>query len=130
MKTIIILSLSLLLTLSFNSTANERPIVSQAQLVSMQQATSNSGFLLLDVRSSEEYAQGHIKGAVNISHKDIADKLATIADYKDKEVIVYCRSGRRAGLAEEILAANGFNKVKHLSGDMNAWYQADLPVEK
>lgn len=87
-----------------------------------------SDVVLLDVRSAQEFEQGHIAGAINISHTDIEAKLNELAPFKDKTIVVYCRSGRRAGIAEDILAKNGFNKLRHLTGDMNGWLAADLPV--
>ena len=47
---------------------------------------------------------------------------------KIKTVVVYCRSGRRAGIAEALLAEQGFSRLRHLSGDMNAWKKAHLPT--
>ncbi|KGJ99320.1 rhodanese-like domain-containing protein [Thalassotalea sp. ND16A] len=100
--------------------------VEQQQLLSMQQ--TNEQWLLLDVRSDEEYQAGYIEGAVNISHLQLGDKMSSIAQYKDKNIIVYCRSGRRAGIAIKLLQDSGFHKVSHLSGDMNGWQAANLPT--
>ncbi len=48
---------------------------------------------------------------------------------KDDEIILYCHSGRRAGLAAETLAANGYTKLAHLEGDMRGWQKAGRPVQ-
>lgn len=129
-KTLISIAAVTLLLTSSAVAAKERVDVSQDKLIAMQKAKASDSFLLLDVRSAEEFAAGHIKGAMNISHQDVAANLSKIIGYKDKPVIVYCRSGRRAGIAEELLIANGFTKVKHLAGDMNGWQTENLPVEK
>ncbi|MGB1199508.1 MAG: rhodanese-like domain-containing protein [Thalassotalea sp.] len=127
MKQFFTLILSLIL-LSSAVMAAETPQLSQQQLLSMQSAKATSAFVVLDVRSAEEYAQQHISGAINISHTDLADKLAILNQYKEATVVVYCRSGRRAAFAENILMSNGFNNVKHLTGDMNGWLAAELPT--
>lgn len=118
------------LTCSFFITAalaNETPQISQQEfLASLEQPNHN--IVLLDVRSEEEYNKGHIAGAINISHDTIEDNLAALSQYKNSKVVVYCRSGRRAGLAEAVLTSNGFTNVIHLTGDMNAWLDAKLPA--
>lgn len=100
--------------------------VSQQQLLDMK--SNNEHFLLLDVRSAEEFAASHIPGAVNISHTDLVNNLNNVFIYKDKNIVVYCRSGRRAGIAIDILKENSFRHVNHLTGDMNAWQAAGLTV--
>lgn len=71
---------------------------------------------LIDVRTVDEYAQGHIPGALNMPHQDIA-ALITHADIdKDTPIQLYCKSGRRAALAEESLRALGYQHVDNLGG--------------
>ena len=82
---------------------------------------------VLDVRAPEEFVTGHVPGAVNIPYDQVAARLAEVP--KDKDVVLYCRSGRRAGMAAEALAANGYTRLKHLEGDMTAWIERGRPVE-
>lgn len=79
--------------------------------------------LVLDVRTPEEYAAGHLPGARLIPHDQLATRLAELAAARDKdrEVIVYCRSGRRAALAIDTLKRAGFSRVGHLQGDYQGW---------
>ena len=100
--------------------------LSQEALLEMQ-AKKDAPFLLLDVRTPDEFAAGHIPGAVNIPHDQVAARLGEIP--KDDEVVLYCRSGRRAGLAAEVLASRGYTKLAHLKGDMQGWQDAGRPVE-
>ncbi len=86
--------------------------------------------MILDVRTADEFAEGHVPGAINISHDELADRLAEVEAAKEAGVIVYCRSGRRAGIAEELLLGQGFSNVQHLEGDMLAWLEANRPTEK
>jgi len=114
--------------LSISTLAADTVKMSQQQLLSLMNAPSSPEFVVLDVRTKKEFDQGHIAGAINISHDKIQENLAKLARYKDKTVVVHCRSGRRAGVAEEILANSGFNKLRHLDGDMNGWNSANLPT--
>ncbi len=93
------------------------PTVTGAQaqeLVQKQQA------LLLDVRSPEEFAEGHLEKAVNIPVQQLESKLSTLADKKDQPIVVYCRSGRRSANAKTMLEKAGFTKVADL-GAMSNW---------
>jgi phage shock protein E len=96
----------------------------------MQQAQNNRGMLLIDVRTPGEFSAGHVPGAINIPHTELAKRLDEIRPYHDKGVILYCESGRRAGMAEGILRDAGLDNIRHLEGDMAAWRQSGLPVEK
>ncbi len=82
------------------------------------------------MRTAAEYAEGHVPGAINISHDELAERLAEIDSARDLEVVVYCHSGRRAGIAEALLAEQGFSNLEHLEGDMQAWMAAGRLTEK
>lgn len=85
---------------------------------------------LLDVRTPEEYAQGHIAGASNINVFDPEfAREAKESLQKSRPVAVYCRSGKRSADAARILSSEGF-KVTNLEGGILAWIKADEPVEK
>jgi rhodanese-related sulfurtransferase len=92
------------------------------------QAQHPDHLFLLDVRTPQEYAEGHIAGAVNVPHDQLATRLAEVP--KDKDVVLYCRSGRRAGIAADVLAAKGYTRLSHLEGDMIAWTEKGRPVVK
>ncbi len=113
---------------SFTAFATTTYEISQTQLISLQQAAKAQKFILLDVRSTEEFNQGHIPGAINISHDKIIDNLSMLTAYKNTEIIIYCRSGRRAGVAADLLAEHGFMQLSHLTGDMNGWQAHDRPI--
>lgn len=92
-------------------------------------ATSAGSPLLLDVRTAEEYAAGHLPGAYNLPHDQLPQRLAELGEARDREVIVYCRSGRRAELALEVLQRAGFQRLGHLQGDYLGWTEEGWPVE-
>ena len=107
--------------------AGETQQMSQQELLEALKVANNN-IVLLDVRSEDEYNHGHVAGAINISHNAVEENLKQLAQYKNSTVVVYCRSGRRAGIAENILSENGFSNLHHLTGDMNGWLEAKLPV--
>ncbi len=85
---------------------------------------------VIDVRTPQEYAEGHIKGAQNIDiYNPEFDKLIGQLP-KDKTYCVYCRSGRRSMMAAQKMAQMGFKKVYNLQGGIIAWQQSGNPVEK
>lgn len=83
---------------------------------------------LLDVRTPEEFAEGHVPGAKNIPVADIAERAAEVP--KDRPVVVYCRSGARVKRANAILRERGYTNLVEMEGSMLAWDAAQLPVEK
>lgn len=103
--------------------------ISQAEL--MQRIKAGHAGLILDVRSPQEYAEGHIPGAINIPHDQLSSRVAEIGSYKDKEIVLYCASGGRVGVAAKTLQPAGFSKLLHLDGDMNGWRSnSSLPIKK
>jgi len=70
----------------------------------------------IDVRSAEEYANGHVSSAVNIPYTEILARIGEVTEDKDALIYVYCRSGRRSGIARETLEENGFSNVINLGG--------------
>jgi rhodanese-related sulfurtransferase len=101
--------------------------LSQAAFLERVAAGADQPYVL-DVRTPDEFAAGHVPGAVNIPHDQLAKRLAEVP--KDRDVVLYCRSGRRAELAGEVLAGNGYSRLQHLEGDIVAWVDNGRPVEK
>ena len=104
------------------------PPISQTQLLAKLDA-KGADVIVLDVRTPAEFAAGHVPGAHNISHDQLAAKLPELQAWRDKELVLYCRSGRRSALAEETLRAAGFTRLLHLEGDYLAWEAEKRPVE-
>lgn len=100
--------------------------------VSVQQANgmSQQGALLLDVREESEYAALHAPQAKLMPLGDVSSRLKEIDAYKDKPVVVVCRSGRRSAKAVAILKEAGFTQVSNVQGGMIAWEQAGLATIK
>ncbi|WP_457596709.1 rhodanese-like domain-containing protein [Hydrogenimonas sp.] len=86
---------------------------------------------ILDVRTPEEYAAGHLRGARLVPVQRLERALAEgeLAPLRDKRLLVYCRSGVRSVRASRILSAHDYRPV-NLAGGINAWKEAGLPVER
>ena len=85
--------------------------------------------IILDVRTAEEYREGHIHGSINIDHGSIASHASELKKY-DK-VYIHCKMGGRAAKAfESLLSAGLTNLVCVSDGGMQAWIEAGYPVEK
>ena len=83
---------------------------------------------VLDVRTQEEFAEGHVPHAANIPVQELATRLAEVP--KDRDVVVYCHSGARAARAATLLLEKGYTRVNEMQGSMMAWEAAALPIEK
>ncbi|MEM9804494.1 MAG: rhodanese-like domain-containing protein [Cyanobacteria bacterium P01_D01_bin.56] len=101
--------------------------ISQQELVS--QIEAGTAPLILDVRTAEEYASGHIPGAINIHFREIDERLAELNLSDGQPVVVYCERGIRASIAEQTLEAAGIENILHLEGDISQWRRSDLPLE-
>ena len=77
--------------------------------------------LLLDVRTPEEFAAGHVPGATLVPVQELEARLGELAAYQQRGVVTYCERGPRAAKAAELLRANGFANVRQLEGSMQRW---------
>ena len=102
------------------------PTIAPADLLAV--LDGENGPVVLDVRTPEEYAAGHIEGAINIPHDQIASRLASLDSYRDRDIVVYCRTGRRAGIVQQALRDEGFGSVQDLEGHMVYWKAHELPL--
>lgn len=109
-------------------------LASTAQAGDIDQAAAltqlaKPGTLLIDVRSADEFASGALRGAHNISHEQIAEQISRLAPDKSAPIVLYCRSGRRSGLAQDALQALGYQQVINAGGidSLKAAQQAKSP---
>lgn len=116
-----------LLALAMTGTAHAASTVSPEQVAQQIQDPRTAPFLL-DVRTPEEFAEGHVPGARNIPVAEIEARAAEVP--KDRPVVVYCRSGARVKRANAILRERGYANLVEMEGSMLAWDAAGLPVEK
>ena len=86
---------------------------------------NEEGYIILDVRTQEEYDQGHIPGAIVISHEEIAEKAEDVLTDKDQLILIYCRSGRRSKIATEALVELGYTNIKEFGGIIDWPYEVE-----
>lgn len=96
----------------------------------IKQIQNEKLLIIIDVRTEDEYTQGHIKGAINIPYDQLRQYQDKIMAYKDQQVILYCRSGSRAEIAASTLQELGFTKLIDLNGHMILWEQLGYPLVK
>jgi len=135
MKTITF-KVALLLVLSFNfiscaqSTSAKKS--DKVSLIAPQELKEKLGedIQLIDVRTPQEFAEGHLKGAILIDYtqSDFMNKMSKLD--KSKDLYIYCRSGNRSGKASRKLKSMGFPKVYDLKGGILNWNQNNMKVVK
>ena len=84
---------------------------------------SESGYIIIDARTQEEYDQGHIPGAILIPEYEIAERAEKEFPDKSQLILVYCRSGRRSKIAAEELVKLGYTNVKEFGGIIDWEYE-------
>lgn len=84
--------------------------------------------LVLDVRDTNEFSAGHLPQARHIALTQLDTRVSELAKYKDKPLIVYCAAGHRSSTACAKLRKQGFGRVHNLTGGINAWRDAGLPL--
>lgn len=135
-KTLLLLSAGILAFSSCDSkkektettTSSEVTRVSVINLNAVEFQEKSTNGILIDVRTSEEIAEGKIAGSLELdyflpSFQSKVDELS-----KDEEIYIYCAVGARSREAAEMLIQQGFTKVYHLSGGIQAWAQKGLPI--
>ena len=86
---------------------------------------TQEGYILLDVRTQEEYDQGHIPGAILIPDTEVEARAEKVLTDKDQLLLVYCRSGRRSKLASEILVELGYTNIMEFGGIIDWPYEVE-----
>lgn len=113
--------------LYLNSTPGKATAEKIPANISVEEAAQRfeAGAFLLDVRTIEEWNEGHIDGAVLIPLNELDARVSEIPT--DQDVLIICRSGNRSSSARDILRGYGLNRTTSIMGGMNAWIAAGLP---
>ncbi len=104
----------------------KRPAITYEQIApeeAVSYMVNDNESIILDVRTEEEFANGHIKGAVLIPHEEIEAKAESMIADKERLILVYCRSGRRSKIAAEKLVELGYSNVKEFGGIIDWNYE-------
>ena len=86
---------------------------------------TEEGYIILDVRTQDEFDETHIPGAILIPHDEITEKAEDLLTDKDQLILVYCRSGRRSKLAAEALVELGYTNIKEFGGIIDWPYETE-----
>ncbi len=119
---------TLVATATFAQGPDSTKIVSISAVELHERRESEAAPVVIDVRTPDEYASGHIPGAVNVPFDQVAQRIAEID--APHGVALYCMVGPRARKGESALLAAGYEKIFHLEGGLAAWQAADLPIER
>ena len=94
--------------------------------VSYQSPDTGESMLVIDVRTKQEYSSGHIKGAINISYNEIANKIENYTSDKNQKILLYCLSGSRSGVALSTLKKEGYTNVENIGSfdDAKAYFKS------
>jgi rhodanese-related sulfurtransferase len=107
-----------------------QPRGKRASALQVTQLINRGKTTVVDVRSAEEFAKGHLRDAKNIPLADLSTRIGELDKAKARSVVVVCQSGARSDKAARQLAAAGFGDVVSLDGGLSAWQAAGLPVAK
>ena len=86
---------------------------------------SEEDYIILDVRTQDEFDESRIPGAILIPHDEITEKAEDLLTDKDQLILVYCRSGRRSKLAAEALVELGYTNIKEFGGIIDWPYEVE-----
>jgi rhodanese-related sulfurtransferase len=115
-----------LLTMIIYSFLKSNYDISPQQVVLLM--SHEAGSLVVDVRENNEYQESHIKDSLHIPLGELNSRIAELKKYKDKNIIMGCRSGSRSARACGMLKKKGFLKVHNLQGGVIAWEKDNLPM--
>ena len=99
-----------------------------AQLI--EENRNNPDFIILDVRTPEEYSDGHIENALNLDVKSESFTEQAVKLDKGKTYLLHCRSGSRSEMAVKIMEKSGFTDIYEIGGGFEEWKNEGLPVAK
>ena len=131
MRFAVVATLSIMLVFSAACRAqDERLLEPSAAADLMRRNRDNSDFLILDVRTAQEFRQGYIEGAVLLDYyaSDFRERFAQLD--RDATILTYCRSGNRSSHVLKMADDLGFKNVYDLRGGILAWTEAGLPLSK
>jgi rhodanese-related sulfurtransferase len=111
-------------------TKNASKGITSISVHNVKELLKENDLFILDVRSTEEFSAGHLKGSKNIPVQSLSLKIASLLDWKNKKVLVYCHSGGRSLAASQMLKKSGFTKIYNMAGGVSAWVGAGNKLVK
>ena len=104
--------------------------IKEVGVLETTQLINHHDAVVVDVREERELAEGRLPGAKHIPLGQIGSRLGELEKFKQRPLVVVCRSGARSASACKTLRKNGFEQVYNLGGGISAWRQANMPMEK
>ena len=104
--------------------------IQEVGTVAALQLINHKNALVLDVREEKEFNTGHILNAKLIPLGKLSEQMTDLERYRDRPIVVVCRTGQRSASACALLGKNGFAQTYNLEGGVTAWQKASLPLEK
>ena len=103
---------------------------SEISVTALYEKTKSKDVIIIDVRTPQEYTQGHLPKAQNIPLQDLDKRMGELSAYKDKELFLVCASGGRSHTATQTLLKNGFTKAQNVLGGTRGWQAKGYPTDK
>mgnify|MGYP003293715929 CR=1 FL=1 len=128
MKKIVLLILTILLLTACgqqNQDTQEAVYMNITAQEAKELMDTQTGYIILDTRTQEEYEQGHIPGAILIPYDEVLEKAEGILTEKDQLILVYCRSGRRSKIAADDLVKLGYTNIREFGGIIDWPYETE-----
>lgn len=122
-------ALAILCCLLFSATGAAAKDVSVQEAAALLKSPP-AGLMIIDVRTPEEFREGHLPGAQNMDFFGGRFDLQLHAMPKDRPILLYCRAGQRSGGAYEAMSKAGATTILHMNEGIDAWRKAGLPLEK
>lgn len=115
--------------------AKAKSVIEECDLSAVEKAIKENSHLIIDVREPDEFALGHVPGAINVprgvlefrTDRNYPGMIESLSD-KSSKIVLYCRSGARSALAAQSLAHIGYQAVVSMAGGFMAWEEKKLPV--
>jgi rhodanese-related sulfurtransferase len=104
--------------------------IKEVDSIAALQLINHKNALVLDVREEDEYKAGHVLNSTLIPLGKLKGRIGELEKYRDRAIVVVCRSGIRSATACVTLGKQGFTQAYNLSGGVNAWQKAKLPLER
>jgi len=120
----------ILLILLFIEEARVKGLFGQLSPQELVQLMNRESAVVLDIRNRDVFQEGHIVGAINIPQGDLDKDLTKLNKYKDRPIIIVCQMGQKAGEVAVKLKKQNFERVQVLSGGLNSWKNAQMPLVK
>ncbi len=124
------LFVSLLLLVLWNFFSDTLSGLKPAEPGEVTNLINRDNALVLDIRSEENFKDGHIINAMNIPAAKLQESVSSLEKYKDSPVVLYCQNGGEASRLLKFMKQSGFSKLYFLKGGLMAWQNANFPVDR